>query len=103
MASSTSAAGISSVVLLACLLALSIVSTDAQNSTVNSTNSDSSSRPRCPVQGDNYCVCAEGSCSGCAACAGCDDKQCVSPPTKWTGQRPSLSRAAAGELNDEYS
>lgn len=97
MAPTASAAGIRSVVLLAGLLALSAPSTDAQNTTVNSTNnSDSNDRPVCPVQGENYCVCAAGSCSSCVECAGCKDWQCIAPPARWTG--PQSSRAA-GEFD----
>jgi hypothetical protein len=100
MASSHVVAGISGVLLLATLLTSSVLSTDAQGSTINNANNNGiKDPPACPVQGDNYCVCQDGSCGSCAECAGCNDKQCIGPPQRWTGPRPKLSRAATGETN----
>lgn len=34
----------------------------------------------CRVRWPNTCLCKQGSCEGCAHCAGCDDNLCVAPP-----------------------
>jgi hypothetical protein len=101
MASSTCSAGCSCLVLAASLLAFAVLSTDAQStSSTAANNSGSNARPKCPVQGVNYCVCADHSCGGCPECAGCDDSQCVGvgPLKEITAARPKLSRAKAGRL-----
>lgn len=40
--------------------------------------------PLCQTKYPNSCVCSVGSCSGCDACAGCEDRVCVAAPAGYS-------------------
>uniref|UniRef100_A0A383W215 Uncharacterized protein n=1 Tax=Tetradesmus obliquus TaxID=3088 RepID=A0A383W215_TETOB len=104
MSQSRPAADFISVVLLASLLASSVVSTYGQSTTAKSTKNASSGRPACPVKGENYCVCEDNSCGGCPECAGCKDTQCIAPPKRWThGRGPRVAGGSGRRLRGVFT